>query len=248
MTTLVASEFMKLRTVRSWWLLLACQQALVLAAIGGIVLVGANLHDPTMERKLLAQAGFVSSLLSLILGILAVAGEYRHKTITDTYLATPRRGRVILAKLLAYTLVGAGCGTVSAIVALSVAVTVLAARGIGVDLTGAEAWRSAGGVVGANALYAAMGVSLGTLVRNTTGAVTIALVWIFLVEGIVSSLLGAPSEWLPNASLLALAYSPGRMAASAGLLPQWAGAVVLAGYATVLAALATGTSVQRDVT
>jgi ABC-2 type transport system permease protein len=247
-TRLITIELTKLRTIRSSWLILAIQQAVVIASLSVLVVVGADLRAPTAVRQFLSQAGFMSSLLSLILGILAVAGEYRHKTITDTYLATPRRGRVVLAKLAALTLTGAAVGVLSAATAVAVTAISMAAKGIGLDLSSADTWRGVAGVVAGNALYAAIGVSVGALVRNPTGAIAGALLWITLLEGVMASLLRDLSQWLPNASLLALAYSPGRMATDASLLPQWGGAVVLVGYAAALALLATATSVRRDVT
>jgi len=248
MTRLIVIEFIKLRTIRSTWLLLGIQQAVVFASLSVLVVVGADLRAPTAVRQFLSQAGFMSSLFSLVLGILAVAGEYRHKTITDTYLATPRRARVVAAKLVALTLTGAAFGVASALTASSVTAAAMSTRGISPDLSSVETWRSTAGVVAGNALYAAIGVSVGALVRNPTGAITAALLWITLAEGVTAGLLRDLSQWLPNASLLALAYSPGRMTTNAQLLPQWAGAVVLAAYAVVLALLAAATSVRRDVT
>ena len=45
------------------------------------------------------------NVLLLILGIIGMTQEYRHRTATPTFLTTPRRGRVITAKVLAYAVV-----------------------------------------------------------------------------------------------------------------------------------------------
>ena len=149
---------------------------------------------------------------------------------------------------MALTLTGAAFSVASALTATSVTAAAMSTKGISPDLSSVETWRSTAGVVAGNALYAAIGVSVGALGRNPTGAIMAALLWITLVEGIMASLLRDLSEWLPNASLQALAYSPGRMATNAQLLSQWGGAVVLAAYAVLLALLAAATSVRRDVT
>lgn len=248
MTSLIHIELDKLRTLRSTWLLVAIQQGVVLGSLAVMVVVGADLRAPASVRQFLSQAGFMSSLFSLVIGILAIAGEYRHRTITDTYLATPRRGRVIAAKLAALTCVGAIIGALSALTALCFIAAAMSSRGITLDVGSAETWRSAVGVMAGNALYAAVGVSIGALVRNPTTAIAAALLWVTLAEGILAGLLRDLSQWLPNASLLALAYSPGPMATGAQLLPQCGSAAVLAAYALVFAVLAIATSVRRDVT
>jgi ABC-2 type transport system permease protein len=250
MTTLVAIELDKLRTVRTTWLLVLVQQALVVAAIAGLVAIGATkVSAPSVERQLLsAGAGVLAPLLSLLLGILAMSGEHRHRTITDVYLATPRRERVVAAKLVALCLAGAGLGVTTVGVALAASWVAMAVRHVGLDLGGGETWRAAAGLVAGNALCAAIGVSVGALVRNVAGAVAAALVWIFVGEGILTNLFAALSAWLPNASLMALVYSRGRMAPGATILSQWEGALMLAAYAAVLAGVAVATTVRRDVT
>src|ERR1700681_2604996 len=103
MPALLTAEFLKLRTVRSPWLLLLAEQLLVVAGISGFVVShGGPLHE-AQQSSALAHVG-LTSVITLIFGILAVASEYRHHTITDTYLSPPRRDQVIQAKLVVYVL------------------------------------------------------------------------------------------------------------------------------------------------
>jgi len=44
-------------------------------------------------------------VLLLILGVIGMTQEYRHRTATPTFLTTPRRGNVVIGKLIAYALV-----------------------------------------------------------------------------------------------------------------------------------------------
>jgi ABC-2 type transport system permease protein len=114
---LLSAELLKLRSVRSPWLLLAASQLLTLVGVGGLIASGADVDLVETWSMAVGHAG-LASLLSLVLGIQAVAGEHRHKTITDTYLITPRRDRVILAKLGVYTAVGFAFGVAAALTAL----------------------------------------------------------------------------------------------------------------------------------
>jgi ABC-2 type transport system permease protein len=237
------TEFLKLRTVRTPLLLLAAAQLVVLAGVSGLFISGADLNDPATPLRAIGHAGLVS-MFSLVLGIIGVAGEYRHKTITDTYLGTPRRGRVITAKLATYAIAGAVFGLVSALVAFATTAIWLAGKGSSLDLSAGAVWRTLIGCVIWNACFAAIGVGLGALVRNLVGAVAVALAWIALVEGIVGQLVGDFDRWLPFNSGLALEDVP---APGADLLPQWGGGLVLAAYALLFALLAVSTTVRRDV-
>ncbi|MFC5264521.1 ABC transporter permease subunit [Kribbella qitaiheensis] len=239
----IKNEFLKLRTVRSPLLVLAAAQLVVLAGVSGLFVNGADLGDPATPLRAVGHAGLVS-IVSLVLGIVGIAGEYRHKTITDTYLGTPRRGRVITAKLAVYAAAGAVLGLVSSLVAFGATALWLSGKGSSLDLSDPALWRTMAGCVIWNACFGAIGVGLGALIRNLVGAVAAALAWIALVEGIVVQLVGGFDRWLPFNSGLALEGVP---APAVDLLPRWGGGLVLAAYALLFALVAVSTTVRRDV-
>jgi ABC-2 type transport system permease protein len=244
MTMLLTTEVLKLRTVRAPLLLLAAAELIVIAGVSGLVLSGEDLTDSDTATKALAHVG-LASLCSLVLGILAVAGEYRHKTITDTYLSTPRRDRPLLAKLAVYTAAGLALGLIASVTALLAAKIWWAAKGESFDLTDADVWRTVAGGIAWNAAFAAIGVGVGALVRNLAGAIAVALAWIALVEGIVGQLIGSGlTRWLPFAAAQALGRTN---VGNDDQLPQWGAAAVLGGYLVLLAVLAASNTLRRDV-
>src|SRR5258708_24593013 len=174
---MIHSEFRKLRTIRGPWLLLAAGPLLVVAGITGLVQSGGNVHDPAVQRTALSHVA-LAALFTLIFGILAVAGEYRHGTVTDTFLSFPDRGRVVAAKLAVYGLVGGVTGLVSSAVALAVTAAWWAAKGGTFELSAADSWRTLTGGVAVNLPFAVIGVGVGALVPNPPPAIPRRLAWI----------------------------------------------------------------------
>ena len=218
----------------------------MVAGVTGLVESGGNVHDPGTQRAALAHTG-LAAIFTLIFGILAVAGEYRHSTISGTYLSSPRRGRVIAAKLTVYAVTGAAAGLVCSGAALAAAAAWWAERGGHLQLSAADTWLTLLGGVAANGALAAIGVGLGALIRNPAAAIAAALAWFALIEGIAGQLLGSSlARWLPLYASEALGRS--NLSATDRLLPQWGGGLMLLAYAAVFATAAVFTTLRRDVT
>src|SRR5664280_87075 len=117
MIALVKAEFRKLFSIRTWWGM-AIAITLVsggFAAIFALIVPGIELSpgfrmpgldDPGMVRTVYTAGITMAYLLTMVVGVLTIGGEYRHKTITGTFLATPRRSRVMVAKIV--SLLGIG--------------------------------------------------------------------------------------------------------------------------------------------
>jgi hypothetical protein len=150
---------------------------------------------------------------------------------------------VVAAKLAAGVLVGLAFAAVITVVVLAVGLPWLAAKGVPIQLTGPLAQKVAG-VLAAAALSGLLGVAVATLVRNQVAAVVGVLLWFLLVEGVLPLVLRAPTlpRWLPGGATAALTEPGGRY------LSMWAGGLLLAGYALVLAAIGSRLTLRRDVT
>lgn len=242
---LVANEFLKLRTTRSTWVIIGASQLVVLLGISGAFVSEKDPNDPETVLLSLSHIGLVS-IFSLMLGITAVAGEYRNRTITDTYLATPSRGRAVGAKAIAYSVVGVGMGLLATLTAFAGTATWLNAKGTSLDLGMPGIGRTVLGCIVWNVCFAAVGVGVGALVRNLSGAIAGALIWIALVEGMVGQIIGDAAKWLPFRAGGALQGFP--PVGDAEQLSQLGGGFMLVAYAVALVTVALATSMRRDVT
>jgi hypothetical protein len=253
MTRLLRAEFTKLFTTKLWlWLLLGAVGMSVLFAaltIGLSESAGNPAPSPATpegQRNLFGVAGS-SSALAVVLGIIAMTGEYRHETVTPTFLATPRRGRVVAAKVVAYAVVGIGFGAVNILAVLAVALPWLSAKHIDVTLTGNGIPRTLLGVLLGLAIYTVLGVGIGALIRNQVAAIVGTLVYLFVVEGLVSALpkIRDYYKYFPGGAFSGLVdtYQP-----DVQFLAGWQAGLLLIAYGVGFAALGASLAVRRDVT
>jgi ABC-2 type transport system permease protein len=246
MIAVIRSELAKLATTRSPWLVLAGVPFVAIIGVTGLSLQSAELEGPGMQSLAVAHLG-LGAMFSLVFGAFAVAGEYRHRTITDTYLSTPRRSPVMAAKFVVYLVLGGIAGVVGAAAAFGAVAVWWSVKEVSFDAGDADMWSTLVGGAVANALYAAIGVGVGALIRNLTASIVALLAWLTLVEGIVGQLVGTDlAKWLPFTAGRALALDGAGGAVD--LLTRPEGGLVVAGYAVVFALAAMFTTLKRDVT
>jgi ABC-2 type transport system permease protein len=245
MTRLAGAEILKLRTVRSTWILVG--SALGLVALGVSLTIGLHEDGTSFTERdvadLFSTAGFVI-LIWLILGVLAFTGEFRHGTAAQTFIVTPRRERVLAAKLSAYALAGLLGAVLALGLAAAIALPWLAVLDVNVDLGDRDLRVVVLGVCAQAALWAALGVAVGAIVRNQVGAVVGVLVWLFVVEPLVFGLYPKVGKFLVGPASDAFAQ-PGP---SDDALSRAAGALVSVGWLAALIVLAAVLLRRRDVT
>ena len=244
MRVLVHAELLKLRTTRMFWGNVIAVLALVPFGVALQVSGGQEPLDSADGISQVMAAASSGALLLLVIGILMTAGEFRHGTATSTFLISPDRRRVIGAKLAAAALVGAVIALASVLLTLAVALPWLAAEDVAVSAYTSEVVAALLGSVAATVLGAVVGVGFGTMVRNQTAAITIALVWTQVVEGILVGFVPEVGKWLPGGAASALA---GVSTPNGGLLPVGAAAVLLMVYGLAFAAAGASSLVRRDI-
>jgi ABC-2 type transport system permease protein len=252
-TRLIQAEFGKLFTTKLWlWLLLGgfAMTAMFMSFTIGFDGQEGNpsprLNTPEGQRNLFSVPS-AAGIFGLILGIIAVTGEFRHQTVTPTFLATPHRGRVVIAKLTSYAIAGVGYGIATILVAIAIAYVWLGAKDIDVTLTSNGVPGTLIGVIVGVAVYSLLGVGLGALIRNQIAAVVGALVYLFVVEGFAANIptIRDYYKYLPGGANTALT---GGTQPNLSLLEPYQGGLLLVAYGLVFAILGTWLAVRRDVT
>ncbi len=262
----VRSELLKLFTTRLWW-----GMALGVLAAGAAfstlfaVLYGTDnlgqvggpeggvVGDATQVVNTVYTAGIgVGYLLLLTIGVIQIGSEYRHQTITGTFLATPRRVRVMLAKVVALLIIGAAYALVSMIGSVGFGATTLALFGKD-PFPSTDIIRTLLLSLLVLGLWALIGLGVGILIRNQVAALLIGVGVAWIVEPLVAfglSFIDAardhvvpyfPSE-ATNAVINTVQGSP-----DAVRLDWWAAALVLAAYAAVLAGLGIWRTTREDI-
>lgn len=259
---LVKSEFRKLIYQRSTYGLILA--AVAIAVLGtafsplAVEKLGGQIQMPLSDSNnvdgIYAKA-LGAYMFVVIIGVIIMSGEFHHHTAVATFLASPKRHRVLLAKLSVAAVAGALInlfatliGMASGAIALSMFKNVAQPHSyIWLNYSAASL------LIGA--VLAVVGVGLGALIRNQNLAVTAALIWLFVVDRILAVIWTDVGKYLPTGlitSMMDLKIDVSSKAAnvainSASYLDPIPAAFLLFGYGLVFAALSLALTMRRDI-
>jgi len=269
----IGAEFQKVFTTRMWWLLALLLVVYVLFLAGGFgAFLGWAVENPDAAANagntqlppgiqlgplLYSFASSVGYVFPVLLGALAVTGEFRHKTLTPTFLAQPRRGVVLGSKYASQLVLGAGFGVVAFATSVTGGAAALSAFGLETGLDQSDTWALIGRGVLAMALWATIGVGLGALVPNQVAAIVIVLAFTQFLEPILrlaaslNDVTAQIGQFLPGAASDALVGASFYSIASVGApeaLEWWQGGLVLLAIGLIATLIGGATTWRRDVT
>jgi ABC-type transport system involved in multi-copper enzyme maturation permease subunit len=195
----VRSEWTKIRTVRAtfWCLVISTVLGVGLAAL---VSWGSARHyasDPTdhlswdpVQRSLAPL--LIAQLVFAVFGVITVTAEYSTGMIRTTLTAVPKRGRLLAAKLLVFTLVALAAGQIIAFASFWIGQALIHGEAPSASIAHHLVLRA---VIGAGlylALLGLLGAAIGFIVRNAGAGIAVLVALLFVAPLI---LLLLPNSW-----------------------------------------------------
>lgn len=252
MTRLLRAEWRKVTTIKlGWGMLLG---AMALAALGVVAQIASNgvrggvqlpLSDASVQKSIAASASS-AYLFSIVVGIILITTEFRHFTSRPTFLTEPRRGHVIVAKMLVAAVVGIVYGIVCALLTAAIMVPWLGAKGDTIQWIDGGVLESLLSAIVVIAIFAVVGIGIGVLIRNQITAVIGALAYLFVLEPLIQIIpvVKTVYPYLPGAAATAIT---GAGRSTSTLLVPWAGGVVLLAWGLLFAVSGWIFTIRRDI-
>jgi ABC-type transport system involved in multi-copper enzyme maturation permease subunit len=220
---------------------------------GGLAAAASNLYT---------SGQYFGLLFVMLLAILMITNEYRHQTVTATFLVTPRRTNVVVAKLLTAMLAAFLLWLATTVINVTAGAIFFATEHVPNSLGHRDVRQAIALNLLAYALWAVLGVGLGTLIRSQIGATVTAsalyLIGTQAATAIVFVLYTVldKAKWVPQLLLFIPSFASQYMASGGDrpgfgddfhLWPRWSAALILVGYGVVAGAIGTLILRRRDV-
>jgi ABC-2 type transport system permease protein len=204
-------------------------------------------HTVQQLRNLLG-AGFLGYLFALLLGTLMVTTEFRHKTATTSFLVTPHRPRFVGAKLITAAILGAVLAVVILVATFIGGGITLVAQGGSLSDLARQLPAVAPGMILVFALFAILGVGIGSVLTNQVAALVVSLGWFLIVENILIGLFHGTARWVPTGAAAAASNLTRDQGSNIFLFNWWQGALLMLAYGLVFALVGSLILTRRDIT
>jgi ABC-type transport system involved in multi-copper enzyme maturation permease subunit len=244
---LTRTELRKLVASRAFLIALALSVGVSVISVAVNAFAAGKNGNPALgtaaSTDKMLKLGAVCCVAMLVLGIIASGGEYRHKTIIPAMLVAPRRGGLVIAKVIGIVVAGVVLSVLTFGLGLATAVAELYAHHL--HQLPADTGRLFAGSVIAATLFGVIGVALGYITRSTIAAVVGAVGWVLFVElAILNTLVPHLAKWLVTGAATALTTTA---APGSGTLAAPVAVAVIIVYAAVLLVVASRLVLRRDV-
>ena len=241
------AELLKLTSTRMLrWMAASTLGIVALNVVMNILVAGRGDAPPLTTaagvNTVFAAAGTGMTLM-LLVGIMSTSGEFRHGTATSTFLGTPRRHRVVLAKAGAAGVAGLGFGALAVLVTLLLGLPWLWSQDAPLGSFSGPSTTFAGSLF-LTVAAGILGVGIGTIIRNQTVAIAIGLSWVLVLESLFAGLVPSVGRWLLNGATASLVTATGTGFTEEQLLPWYVATALVVAY-TSLAMVAGVRSLRR---
>lgn len=250
----VRSEFTKIFSVRStYWTLLA--MLAVTVGFGALASWGAashGTHGPFFDATRQSLAGlYISQLIIGVLGVLVISSEFSTGMIRTTLSTMPRRGTMVAAKAVVFTVVAFAASLITCLASFFLGQALMSSHHMNATLGQPGVLRA---VIGGALFLTACGLlafGLGLLIRHTAGGISAVVGLLFVITVITQFL---PSSWQNDLDKWMPALAGGQLWTTMGQPPgstptyfgPWAGFAVLCGWAALAVVAGVLSFLRRD--
>lgn len=266
----IRAEIRKIFSTRLWWglliglVFLSGGVAALFASFVGSTFAGSDPADnPFLNMtkgtaQLIYSGGFtwnLTPLLPLALGVILITQEFRHQTLSATFLARPKRAQVLVSKSVAIVVIGIVYGVAHVILSAGFGGLVLAIKGEPTYLGNSDIWLTFALSLLCFVLWALLGFGFGMLVRNQLAAVFIALGVAFIAHIVLSIVFGilgwdTAAKFLPDNLSVGMLITSDPTGGAGGASPYfdwWVNALIFLGYAVALSGIGSWLLSRRDI-
>lgn len=211
----------------------------------------------TSAANIYTSGQFFGLMFVMLLGAILVTNEFFHQTATSTFLTTPQRTKVILAKLATACLAAAVFWIFTTGINVATGAIYFSNKGYASQLGDWPVTRAILMNGLAFGLWGILGVGLGVLIRNQIGAVLVgAIAYVIGSQAVQLVFVLIHEFWIKKDWVLQAMVAFPTVASQVMISPEktfaqspvwWVGALVLVGYGVLFGTVGTLITRKRDI-